>query len=185
MSVLPPALTPSTSVLLVIDIQDRLLPAIHEGQALVEASCRMIEAAKVLDVPALLAEQYPAGLGPTCAPVRECLPAEVGAVEKTRFSGCVQEIVDHLGRLGRHAVIIVGIESHVCVLQTALDLLRMGYLPYVCADAVSSRRPVDRDMALQRMRQAGAVVTTTESVIFELCGEVGTETFKRLLPIVK
>jgi nicotinamidase-related amidase len=79
----------------------------------------------------------------------------------------------------------VGIEAHVCVLQTTLDLLRLGYVPYLCADAVGSRRPHDRDMAIERMRHAGAIVTTTESVTLETLGQAGTDAFKRILKIIK
>jgi len=169
---------------LVVDVQEKLLPAIHEGEQILENARRMIAAAEVLGVPTLVTEQYPAGLGPTCAGLREAL-GEAPVIEKTRFSACVPAVVDKLAELGRPAVVVVGVEAHVCVQQTVLDLLRAGYGPWVCADAVGSRRPLDRDTAIERMRQAGAVVTTTESVIFELLGEAGTELFKRILKIVK
>lgn len=178
------ALRTDTTVLLVVDLQEKLLPAIHEGDQVLENARRMVAAAGVLEVPVLVTEQYPAGLGPTCAGLRECL-AGAPAVEKTRFSACVPAITDSLTELARPVVVVVGVETHVCVQQTVLDLLRAGYTPCVCADAVGSRRPLDRDVAIERMRQAGAVVTTTESVIFELIGEAGTELFKRILKIVK
>jgi nicotinamidase-related amidase len=178
------ALRAETTVLLVVDVQERLLPAIHEGEPLLETTRRMVRAAGVLGVPVVLTEQYPAGLGKTCATLRECLP-DVEPVEKTRFSACVVGVLNKLATLGRPHVIVAGIETHVCVQQTVLDLLRLGYLPYLCADAVGSRRPLDRDVAIERMRRAGAVMTTTESVIFELLGEAGTELFKSVLKIVK
>jgi nicotinamidase-related amidase len=178
------ALRADTTVLLVIDVQEKLLPAIHEGQGVVEAVRRMASAAGALEVPVLVTEQYPAGLGPTVAGLRECLP-QVPPFEKTRFSACVPAVVDRLAALGRPHVVVVGIEAHVCVQQSVLDLLRIGFLPYLCVDAVGSRRSLDRDTAVERMRQAGAVVTTTESVIFELTGQAGTELFKRILKIVK
>jgi nicotinamidase-related amidase len=184
MASLPPALCPESTTLLVVDLQVRLLPAIHEADRCVEACRRMIEAARVLEVPVICTEQYPAGLGPTCAVIRESL-GETPVIEKTRFSSCVDATVTRLRRLDRSGVVVVGIESHVCVQQTVLDLLRLGFTPYLCADAVSSRRPLDRDMAIARMREAGAVVTTTESVIFELLGEAGTDRFKQILKIVK
>jgi nicotinamidase-related amidase len=177
-------LRPDNTVLLVVDVQDKLLPAIHEADAVVEYARRMIEAAKVLSLPILAAEQYPAGLGRICAVLREAL-GEVRPVEKTSFSGCVPGITERLGELARPNVIVVGIEAHVCVQQTTLDLLRLGYTPFVCADAVGSRRPIDRDTAIERMRQAGAVITTTESATFELLGEACTEPFKKILKIVK
>lgn len=179
-----PILRPESTVLLVVDVQERLMPVIHEQASCLAAIARLIEGAQVLGVPILATEQYPAGLGATCAPVRQCW-GPVQPIEKTRFSGCVEGVVQRLAELDRPLVLIVGVETHVCVQQTVLDLLRLGYTPYLCADAVSSRRPLDRDTALDRMRQAGAVVTTTESVLFELLGEAGTEAFKSILRIVK
>lgn len=172
------------AVLLVVDVQERLLPAIDGQQQVVANVGKMIEAARLLGLPMLVTEQYPAGLGRTCAPIRAAL-GEVPAIEKVRFSACVEPVLQRLKALKCSAVIVVGIEAHVCVQQTVLDLLREKYLPFVCADAVSSRRALDRDVALQRMRQAGAIVTTTESAIFELLVEAGTERFKQMLRIVK
>jgi nicotinamidase-related amidase len=171
-------------VLLVIDVQEKLLPAMQDA-AMCEANVRKItQAARTLGVPVVVTEQYPAGLGHTCAAVRDAL-GEEPAIEKMRFSACVEPTMTRLTSLSRKIVIVVGIETHVCLQQTVLDLLRLGYVPYVCADAVSSRRPIDRDTALARMRQAGAVVTTIESVIFELLGEAGTAQFKQILKIIK
>jgi nicotinamidase-related amidase len=175
---------PETAVLLVVDVQDRLVPAIHDNAAVVEGCRRMIEAAKVLEVPIVVTEQYPQGIGRTCQTLLQCL-GDVPIITKVRFSACTEPLVARLRELGRPHVVVVGIESHVCVLQTTLDLLRLGYSVYLCADAVGSRRTLDRDLAIERMRQAGAIVTTTESVTFELTGEAATETFKRILKIVK
>lgn len=177
-------LHPETAVLLVVDVQERLLPAIHDGPAVVEAAARMTSAAGVLDVPVVLTEQYPQGLGRTVAAVRDCA-GEVSPIEKLRFSACIDEVIGRLSALNRPNVIVVGIEAHVCVQQSVLDLLRLGYLPFVCADAIGSRRPLDRDTAIERMGRAGAVITTTESAIFEMTGQAGTELFKRVLKIVK
>ncbi|MGE5610295.1 MAG: isochorismatase family protein [Bacillota bacterium] len=174
----------SNAVLLVVDVQEKLLPAMEAAEACVAGVRKIVEAMKVLEVPTLVTEQYPAGLGRTCAPIRESL-GEVAAVEKVRYSACVEGITEQLAKLSRRQVIVVGVETHVCVQQTVLDLLRSGYAAYVCADAVSSRRSLDRETALARMRQAGAVVTTVESVIFEMLGEAGTECFKKILRIVK
>ncbi len=172
------------AVVLVIDMQERLLPAMHDADACTQAVRKMIEAARAMGVPVVATEQYPAGLGKTCATIHDAL-GDVTVFEKMRFSGCVDEVVRQLKEMGRLNVIVTGIEAHVCVLQTVLDLLRLGYRPYVCADAVSSRRVLDRDVAMDRMRQAGAVVTTIESVIFELLGQAGTDSFKKILKIVK
>jgi nicotinamidase-related amidase len=184
MSRVPPALCPDSSVLMVVDLQDRLLPAIHEADQCVAASCRMIEAAKILNVPMLCTEQYPAGIGHTCKAIRDALD-DLHVFEKTRFSACIESVTAQLRELDRPNIVVVGIEAHVCVQQTVLDLLRQGFLPFVCVDAISSRRPLDRDTAIERMRQAGAIMTTTESIIFELTGEAATETFKKVLKIVK
>lgn len=175
---------PDNALLLVVDVQDRLLPAIHDGTAVVEACRRMIEAAKVLKVPMLVTEQYPEGIGRTCQTLLQCL-GDAPLYTKVRFSACIEPVVAKLAELARPNVIVVGIEAHVCVMQTTLDLLRLGYTPYLCADAVGSRRPHDRDMAIERLRHAGAIVTTTESVTFELTGQAGTDVFKRVLKIVK
>jgi len=180
----PSFIQPDNTVLLVIDYQDRLLPAIREADSCIAAATKMIKVAKVLDVPIILTEQYPAGLGRTCARLAELL-TDVPLIEKMTFSACVEELTAQLRKLARPHVLVTGIEAHVCVQQTVLGLLQLGYSPYVCADGVSSRHILDRDTAIERMRQAGAVVTTTESAIFELVGEAGTETFKKILPIVK
>lgn len=180
----PPALRPDDTLMLIVDFQDRLLPAIHEAETCVQTARKTIEAARVLGVPLLCTEQNPAGLGKTCPTLRDVL-ADAPVVEKTSFTACVEGVTRKLAELNRTNVIVMGIEAHVCVQQTVLDLLRLGYRPYVCADGISSRRPFDRDIAIERMRQAGAIVTTAESVIFELTGEAGTPTFKAILKIVK
>jgi len=179
-----PMIQPETAILLVVDMQDRLLPAIHHADQCVEACRRMIEAAHVLELPIVVTEQYPDGLGPTCATLRQCL-GDTEIITKTRFSSCVEAVVECLCERDRPHVIVVGIEAHVCVLQSVLDLLRLGYTPYLCADATGSRRPLDRDTAIARMRRAGAIVTTTESVTLEMLGQAGTDTFKRILEIIK
>jgi len=184
MKKLPERITPQDSILLVVDYQDKLLPFIDDADAKVEAGRRMIEAAKVLDVPILLTEQYPAGLGRTCGILSKALGG-IRPIEKNLFSACVPAVADRLRELARPNVIVVGIEAHVCVQQTVLDLLRAGYTVYLCADAVGSRRPIDRETAIERCRQAGTIVTTTESATFELLGEAGTEHFKQILKIVK
>lgn len=177
-------LNPATTVALVVDIQEKLLPSIHEAETVRFFAERMLDAARILDVPLVTTEQYPAGLGPTVGSIRDRLE-DTPVFEKTRFSACTEPVLDHLKALARPRIIVVGIEAHVCVQQTVLDLLRLGYEPYVCADAVGSRRPLDSDCALHRMRQGGAIVTTTESVTFELLGEAGNDAFKRILKVVK
>ncbi len=179
-------LSADDALLFVIDIQEKLLPAIHQADELVEVSRLMIRAAGVFELPTVLTEQYRKGLGPTVGPIMELLePASVEPIDKVLFSGYTPEVRDVLQEAGRNQIIVIGIESHVCVQQTVLDLLSVDYKVWVCADAVGSRQPVDREMALHRMRQAGAFVTTTESVIFELTRQAGTDRFKQILKIVK
>lgn len=172
------------ALLLVVDLQEKLLPAIHQADVCVAAAVKLIRGCQVLGVPVICTEQYPAGLGPTCQSVREVVGAGV-PIEKVTFSGCVQGVREAIAASGRGQLIVTGTEAHVCVQQTVLDLLREGKDVWVCGDAVSSRRPSDCEVALQRMRQAGAIISTTESVIFELLGQAGTDEFKRILKIVK
>ncbi len=172
------------ALLFVIDLQEKLLPAVHEADACVAAAVKLIRGCQALGVPVIATEQYPAGLGPTCQSVRVLLGTEA-PIEKLLFSGCVQSVRDAIAARGRDQLIITGTEAHVCVQQTVLDLLRDETDVWVCADAIASRRPFDCEMALHRMRQAGAVITTTESVLFELLGQAGTDDFKRILKIVK
>ena len=169
---------------LIVDLQEKLLQAMHEGSACLAAARRLLEGARLLGLPVLATEQYPAGLGHTCPEVREAW-GEVAPVEKMRFSACVEPLIEQLRATGRSHVVVAGVEAHVCVQLTVLDLLRLGFRPVVCADAITSRRVPDCQTAIERMRQAGAIVTTVESVLFEVLGEAGGETFKALLKIVK
>ncbi|MFO0839252.1 MAG: hydrolase [Phycisphaerae bacterium] len=178
-------LAQSQAQLLVIDLQERLLPHIEARERVVSQTVRMIRAARLLELPICVTEQYPQGLGPTTAAV---LSAAEGctALQKLAFSVCGDEAaLSRIRHAGRPLVLLAGIETHVCVLQTALDLLAQGMTPFVLADAVGSRRAEDRAMALQRMREAGAVISTVESVIYEAMGCCGTELFRRMLPIVR
>lgn len=175
----------SRSQLLVIDVQERLLPHIFEHDAMVAQLARMARAARVLGLPCTLSEQYVKGLGSTAGALLELL-AGVPRREKLTFSAWRDEALRGLlTSNARPQVLLAGIEAHVCVQQTALDLLEAGLTPFVLADAVSSRRERDRDVALERMRAAGAVVTTVESAIFETLDACGTERFRQILAIVK
>lgn len=171
--------------MLLIDLQERLLAKIARRQALLSAVGKMVRVAQVLAIPIVVTEQYPAGLGRTDRSIRSLLP-QLEPIVKMDFSCCGQDgFLQALAGPSRQQVIIVGIEAHVCVQQTALDLLTAGYEVFVCADAVGSRNEFDYDVALLRLQQAGVVVTTTEAVIFELLERAGTEEFRRVLQIVK
>ena len=171
--------------LLVIDVQERLLPHIHNADGVLAQTARMLRAAKELGLSVTVSEQYPKGLGPTDPGILDAA-GDSPRIEKLSFSFCgCKPGRERVTSLNRSQILLVGIETHVCVQQTALDLREMGLLPIVLADAVSSRRPSDHEVALARLRDAGALITTVESAIYEMVVESGTELFKRLLPIVR
>jgi nicotinamidase-related amidase len=174
-----------TTALLVIDIQERLLPVIDGGAEVERRAAVAIQGAEVLGVPVLATEQYPKGLGPTVASIRSLLGNAV-LPEKTSFSCCgVDEIDARLRELAPESLLIAGIETHVCVSQTCLDLLARGITPVLLADSAGSRHRHDHDIALARLRQAGAVITTTEAALFELTVRAGTDEFKQISRLVK
>lgn len=175
----------SQTAVLVVDVQERLLPVIHDHQAVLARVLLMLDAAKALDLPVLLTEQYPKGLGPTVPAVAERVTAATCRDEKMLFSACTTAVRASLEKLGATCVIVVGLEAHVCVLQTCLDLAEAGYTTAVALDAIGSRRDADKSAAILRMTQAGVVPTTVESAILELVGEAGTPRFKSILPLVK
>jgi nicotinamidase-related amidase len=168
------------AVLLVIDIQERLAAAMAERQKVVANAGHLIAAAKLLEVPIVHTEQYPKGLGPTVPELRAALdPA--AAVEKMTFDCCGEpSFGPALGRTGRAAVIVCGMETHICVLQTVLGLLAAGKTVHVVGDAVCSRDPENARVALTLLRDAGAVVTCTETVMFQLLVRAGTPEFKAI-----
>jgi nicotinamidase-related amidase len=169
--------------LLVVDVQERINGVMADDRHLPRIAA-LIEGAAILGVPVLATEQYPKGLGATVAPLAERLPAP--PLEKKTFSCAREDRVQRaLERLERDQIVITGIETHVCVLQTALDLVERGFTVHVPHDAVNSRRVDDRQWGLHRMNTAGAVVTTTESALFELLGRCGTDAFKAVSKLVK
>lgn len=171
------------SALLVVDVQEKLLPAIAGGERLAWNIGRLIDAAKILGVEVAVSEQYPQGLGPTIAPLREKHPT---ALAKTMFS-CreLSQLFASWREQGRYKILLCGIESHVCVQQTALDLLGEGFHVYLAVDAVSSRNLLDHEIALRRMDSSGATLTTTEAAMFEWCERAGTPQFKAISGLVK
>ena len=178
----------NNAILAVIDVQERLMAAIH-GAAEVEANvARLIRGSRVLAVPAIVTEQYPKGIGPTTAIVREAM-SEAGVAEplqKMCFSSFgADEFARELRHAGRRQVILCGVEAHVCVYQTCRDLLGEGYEVHIVGDAISSRTVRNRDLALQRMALDGAHVTTTEMALFELTGAAGTDEFRAISKLVK
>jgi nicotinamidase-related amidase len=169
-----------------VDIQDRLFPHIYDHQTIAAATTKLVQGLHVLNVPIFVTEQYVEGLGRTTQPIQNALKDLYSPIEKITFSCCgSQEFMEVIENLQRKFVILCGIEAHICVLQTALDLREAGYTPVIVEDCVGSRTANDKAIALKRLRKAGCVVTTFESILFELCVVAGTETFKQISSIVK
>ena len=173
------------SVLLVIDFQERIFPAIWEHEKLMKNVPLLIEGAKVLGLPVFVTEQYVKGLGPTIPEIVACLNG-IERIEKASFSCCDESrFMMELASSGKDQVIVTGIESHVCVLQTVIDLVQNGYHPIVVEDCISSRKPNDKAIAIERMRKEGVTITTYEAILFELLRYSGGETFKAISKLVK
>jgi nicotinamidase-related amidase len=169
----------------VIDVQERLLPHIHEGDVILRNCLKLIEGLKILSVPVVITQQYTRGLGPTVPSIISLFP-EFRYVEKVSFSCCGEPAFEkEIERLAKNNIILCGIEAHVCVLQTCLDLLASGKKPVIVEDCVSSRKQADKTVAIERMRQEGAVITTFESLLFELTRRAGNDIFKSISSIVK
>lgn len=173
------------SLLLFIDVQGRLHEVMHEKETLDRNMERLLQAADVLEVPVLATEQIPEKLGPTNEPFKSMLKG-APILAKSSFS-CFGEpqFVEALKATARKQVILIGIESHICVYQTAVDLLESGYAVVVAADAVSSRIPENRALALEAMRSAGATILPTESILFGLLRDAADPKFKALLKLIK
>lgn len=169
-------------------MQERLLPAMNEAEAAQKQCSILLKAAKTMELPVVASEQYPKGLGHTVSPLK----TEIGNVpvfEKNAFS-CWRddELKKHLiahHEKGRPQAIVAGIEAHVCVLQTAMDLANAGFGVFAVADAIGSRAPSSISLATERMRQAGVQVVNTEMVVFELLGRAGTPEFKTLSALIR
>jgi nicotinamidase-related amidase len=181
----PQILQREKTALLVIDIQERILPVIFEYERVVENALKLINGFKILKVPIYFTEQYPKGLGPTESKIKSALE-EKEAIQKMTFSCCgAGDLLVEMKNKGIEQVVVCGIESHVCVLQTVLDLLAQDFQVHLAADAVSSRRKFDYEIALRRMESNGAEVTLTESVLFELLNICGTDEFKAVSKLIK
>ncbi len=179
-----PRLRRNETLLLIVDVQEKLMPVIHQAER-VEANCAVLaKAARELHLPTIITEQYPEKLGPTANAVREAagFPTAIG---KLLFSACTPQTLAALASSGRKTVLLCGVEAHVCMLQTALDLREHGYEVFAARDALSSRTPENAEIGWQRMQQAGVLPTSTESALFELLEEAGTPEFKAILPLIK
>lgn len=171
-------------ILLVIDIQERLLPAMRCQERLIKNNNLLLATARTLDIPVFLTEQYVRGLGETVKEL-DFSGLVVNKLEKMTFSAVVPELLDWLVKVKRSHVILTGIETHVCVYQTARDLLRLGYQCHLVQDAVDSRYELNYDNALELLREQGAVITNTETVMFDLLHVAGTPEFRALAPLLR
>jgi nicotinamidase-related amidase len=172
------------AVLVVIDIQGKLATLMHEPQELYQNAARIIRGSQVLAIPVIWTEQNPEGLGPTIPEIADLLKAE--PIAKFAFSCCGEEKFTHaLRATGRKQVLLAGIETHVCVYQTAMDLLAAGYEVFVVADAVSSRTFSNKHLGLTKMKDAGAELTSVEMALFEMLRVARGEQFKQIIKIVK
>jgi nicotinamidase-related amidase len=180
-------LEPQECALVVVDIQEKLLPPIHEKERLVRNAQLLLRLAAILKLPVLVTTQYAKGLGPTVPQIAELLP-KVNVIDKVEF-GCFANPAFCSALTGlpkkRDTVLLCGMETHICVMQTALGALNQGYGVHVAADAVGSRTPMNWQIGLERMQAAGAIVSSTETMIYELLGGSGGDAFKQMLPYLK
>lgn len=173
------------SCLMVIDVQEKLVPAMADPVSFVVNCKKLMEAAKILSVPVIVTEQYPQGIGHTVPELTSVIPPS-GAVTKNTFSAAIEpDVADRIAKVDKKQFLVIGTEAHVCVMQTALSLKAQGYDVYVVADAVGSRTQKNIDLAMDRLRQNGIFVVSTEMVIFEWLVRAGTPDFKMMQPIIK
>lgn len=171
------------SLLLIVDYQERLMPVIYDNEKLLTQTLKLLEGCEVLGLPIVVTQQYTKGLGMSLPEIQQF---ESRYFDKTTFS-CYGDptIRKTLEGSGKNTIIVCGIESHICILQTVLDLLEDGYQVVLAADCIGSRKPYDKEISLRRMEQDGAILTTCESVLFELLKVAGTDAFKQISKIIK
>jgi nicotinamidase-related amidase len=169
------------TALVVVDVQEAFRPAVLDFERVAAETAKLIQGARALEVPVIVTEQYPKGLGATVPEVTEHLDG-VQPIEKVCFSAAA---ADGFDLAGRDQALVCGIETHVCVSQTAHDLLERGVEVHVARDAVSSRTEENRDVGLRKMERSGAIVTSVETALFELVGAAGSDEFKQVQRLVK
>ena len=172
---------------MIIDIQERLTPHIYDHENIIKKTVTLIKGLQALGIPIMLNEQYKKGLGETLPEIRDVLESDnTKSFEKVTFSACDNDDSwNHLAQQNRGIVLLFGVEAHVCVLQTALDLLDNGMQPVIIGDAVGSRFPYDKKQAIRRIRRAGGVITTVETILFELCRSSKDPAFKTISNLIK
>jgi len=172
------------TVAVIVDIQGKLARIMHDSEAMIDAACRLVRGAAALELPIVWTEQNPDGLGPTVPELAELLPGE--PIPKISFSCCGEPaFVSRLAAVGRNQVLLAGIESHICVYQTAVGLGTMGYEVHLVADAIASRTPRNRRIGLGRAQDEGVTVTSVEMALFELLGEAKGDAFRQILRVVR
>lgn len=171
----------NNTVALVIDYQEKLVPVMDEKERLIQNSSILLAGLKYLGVPMIVTQQYTKGLGITVQEIREAMESDdyIDKISFTAFDSVKEQIRD------KKFVIVCGIEAHICVLQTVIDLVEEGFVPVVVEDCISSRKPNDKEVAIRRMLEEGAIVTTYESLLFELLKIAGTEESKRIQRLIK
>ena len=172
---------------MIIDVQERLTPHIYDHENIVKKTVTLIKGLQALDIPIMLNEQYKKGLGDTLPEIRDVLEGDnAKSFEKVTFSACDNDDSWHyLAQQNRSIALLFGVEAHVCVMQTALDLLDNGMQPVIIGDAVGSRFPYDKKQAIRRIRRAGGVISTVESILFELCRSSKDPAFKTISNLIK
>ena len=182
----PKRLRRAESVLVVIDFQERLAPAMHDGEASATEASKLIKGFEALGLPVLVTQQYTKGLGESLSQIKDSF-ASFSHIEKSAFSAMGEpNFVSALEQTGRRAVVLCGIEAHVCVLQTALDMLEAGFDVFLATDAVSSRKERDKQPGVKRMIQAGVIPVTVESALFELLdNDSKSDIFKMISKLIK
>ncbi len=172
---------------MIIDVQERLTPHIYDHENIVKKTVTIIKGLQALGIPIMLNEQYKKGLGDSLPELRDVLEGDnAKSFEKVTFSACDNnDTWHHLAQQNRSTVLLIGVEAHVCVLQTALDLLDNGMQPVIIGDAVGSRFPYDKKQAIRRIRRAGGIISTVETILFELCRSSEDPAFKTILNLIK
>lgn len=178
-------LTPENTIAVCVDYQEKLMPAIHDGEAVLERAAILVKGLRLLGVPVIVTQQYTRGLGGTVEPVHSAL-GTYAPFDKLTFGAyddpAIREVID---RSGRKQVLVFGTETHICVLQTALGVRAAGYEAMLVDDCCGSRKPADKDSAFRRAMGEGIGISCCETVLFELTGIAGNETFKAISKLVK
>lgn len=173
------------SILMIIDLQEKLMKVMNNTEQIYKHTLILLETARVLQIPIIVTEQYPQGLGQTVSVIKEKLPAEYVYADKISFSACTDKVLAYIRKHNRQQVIVVGAETHVCVFQTVRDLIAEDLSAYIIKDAVCSRFELNYCNALEMMRDMGAVVSNTETAVFDLLQAAGTPEFKAISPLIK